>query len=247
MNNFGKTMKNLRKRISAKLINNAKGYIKCISKPSFVSQKIFSKNFVAIHEIKLVLKLNKPVYVGFSILDLSKLLMYEFHYKYIGSKFDAKLLFTDTDSLVYEIKIKDVQEDFHQDKNLFDFSDYPLNSKFVDLVNKKVIGKMKDEFKGKIIKEFVELKSKMYSLIHVDDEEVTKAKGVNKKIKHKEFVDVLFNKKMIRHNMKRIQSKLHKIGSYNACKISLSCFDDKRYVLDDGVNSLAHFDKDIED
>ena len=85
----------------------------------------------------------------------------------------------------------------------FDFSDYPLDSKFFDPANKKVIGKMKDESKGRNIKEFIGLKSKMYSLIAVDKEEVTKAKGVNKKIKHKEFVDVLFNKKVIRHNMKR--------------------------------------------
>ena len=108
MNNsvFGKTMENLRKRISVKLVNNSKDYVRDISKPSFVSQKIFCKNFVAIHEIKPVLTLNKPVYVGFSILDLSKLLIYEFHYKYIKSKFDAKLLFTYTDSLVYEIKQK---------------------------------------------------------------------------------------------------------------------------------------------
>ena len=84
-------MENLRKRISVELINNVKDYVKCISKPSFVSQKIFSKNFVAIHKINLVLTSNKPVYVGFSILDLSKWFMYEFHYKYIKSKFDAKL------------------------------------------------------------------------------------------------------------------------------------------------------------
>ena len=82
---------------------------------------------------------------------------------------------------------------------------------------------MKDEFRGKIISEFVGLKSKMHSLISVDDKEVTKAKGVNKKIRHKEFVDVLFNKKVIRHNMKRIQSKLHRIGTNNVCKITLSC------------------------
>ena len=79
----------------------------------------------------------------------------------------------------------------------------------------------------------------MYSLISVDNEEVIKAKGVNKELRHKEFVSVLFNKKVIRHNMKRIQSKLHKIGTYDVCKISLSCFDDKIYVLDDCVNTLA--------
>ena len=151
------------------------------------------------------------------------------------------------DSLVYEIKIRDVYEDFHQDKNLFEFSDYPLHSKFFDLVNKKVIGKMKDEFKGRIISEFIGLKSKMYSLISVDNEEVTKAKGVNKKIRHKEFVDILFSKKVIKHNMKRIQIKLHRIGIYDVLKISVSCFDDKRYALDIGVNSLAYFHKDIKD
>ena len=100
------------------------------------------------------------------------MLIYEFHYKYIKSKYDANLLFTDIDSLVYEIKTEDVHEDFYEDKNLFDFSDYPLHSKFFHPVNKKVIGKMKVGFKGKVISEFVGLKSKIYSLIDVDDEEV---------------------------------------------------------------------------
>ena len=98
---------------------------------------------------------------------------------------------------------------------------------------------MKDEFKGRIINEFIRLKSKMYSLINVDDEEITKPKGLNKKLRHKEFA-VLFNKKVIRHNMKRIQRKLHRIGAYNICKISSHCFDDKIYILDDGINSLAY-------
>ena len=123
------------------MVNNAKDYVKYIGKPIFVSHKIFSKTFVAVHEIKPVLTLNKPIFVGFSILDLSKLLMYEFHYKYIKCKFAAYLLFIDTDSLAYDIKTKNVYEDFYQDKNLFDFSDYSLNSKFYDPVNKKVIGK----------------------------------------------------------------------------------------------------------
>ena len=244
---LGKTIENLRKRISVELVNNSKDYLKCVSKPSFVSQKIFSKTFVAIHKIKPILTLNKPIYVAFSILDLIKVLVYGFHYNYIKSTFDSKFLFTDKDSLVYEIKTEDAYEDFYGDKYLFDFSYYPLNSKIFDPVNKKVIAKMKDEFKGKNINEFVGSKSKMYSLISVDDEEVTKAKGVNKKIRHKEFDDVLFNKKVIRHNMKRIQSKLHRIRTYNVCKISLSCFDGKRYVLDDGVNTLAYFYKDIKD
>ena len=138
--------------------------------------------------------------------------MYEFHYKYVKSNHSANLLFTDTDSLVYVIKTENVYEDFYKDKNLFDFSDYSLNSRFYDSANKKVIGKMKDEFKGKINSEFIGLKSKMYSLIAVDSEEVKNAKGVNKnvarKIRHKEFANVFFNKKIIRHRMKRTPSKL---------------------------------------
>ena len=130
------------------------------SRPIFVSQKIFSKSFVAAHRIEPVLALNKPIYVGFSILGLSRSLMYEFHYKFIKNKFDAKLLFTDTDSLVYEIKTKDVYEDFYLDKDLFDLSDYPLLSKFFHPVNKKVVRKMKDEFKGKIISECARIKVK---------------------------------------------------------------------------------------
>ena len=137
---FGKTMENLRKRICVELINNAKDYVRCASRPRFVSQKIFSKNFVAAHSIKPVLTLNKPIYAGFSILELSKSLMYEFHYKYIKNKSNAKLLFTDTDSLVYRIKTENVYEDFYLDKDLFNFSGYPLHSKFFDPVNKKVIG-----------------------------------------------------------------------------------------------------------
>ena len=163
MNNsvFSKTMENLRKTISVKLINNSKDYVRCVSKPSFISHKIFSKSFVAIQQIKPAFILNKPIYVGFSILDLSKLLMYKFHYEYIQNKFNVRLLFTDTDSLVYKIKKVDVCEDFYQDifvSFLFDFSEYLSNSKFFDPVNEKIIGKMKDEFKGKIISEFVGLK-----------------------------------------------------------------------------------------
>ena len=88
-NIYGKCMKNLRKRVSVELVNNAKNYVKCVSRPNFTSQKIFSKNLVVIHKIKPVLTLNKPIYVGFSVLGLSKLLMYKFPYEYIKNKFDA--------------------------------------------------------------------------------------------------------------------------------------------------------------
>ena len=116
---YGKAMDNLRKRVKVRLVNNAKDYKKYVSKPSFVSQKIFRKNFVAIHEIKPVLTLDEPIYMGFSILNLSKLLMCKLRYKCIEQKYDnnANLFFTDTDSLVYEIKINHVYEDFYE--NMF--------------------------------------------------------------------------------------------------------------------------------
>ena len=138
MNNsvFGKTMENLRKRINVEMTNNAKDYVKCVSRPNFISQKIFSNNFVAIRKIKPVLTLSKPIYVGFSILELSKSLIYEFHYNYIQYKFDNRYLFTATDILVYEIKTRDVYEDFYEDNNLFDFSDYLIKAKFFDPANK---------------------------------------------------------------------------------------------------------------
>ena len=104
---------------------------------------------------------------------------------------------------------------------------------------------MKDELGGVKIDEFVGLKSKMYSLISSDGKEINKAKGVNLKLRHKEYVDVMSGKKVVRHKMKRIQSNLHKIGTYDISKISLSCFDDKRYVLSDGINTLAYYHKDI--
>ena len=140
--------------------------------------------------------------------------MYHFHYDYILKTFHANLLFTDTDSIVYEIKNSNVYDHCIKDKHLFDFSGYPKDCANYDISNKNVLGKMKDELNGVKIVEFVGLKSKMHSLISEDNKEINKAKGVNRKLRHNEYV-VLFNKKVVRHKMKRIQSKLHEIGTYD--------------------------------
>ena len=124
-----------------------------------------------------------------------------------------------------------------------DFSNYSKESTFYDDSNKKVIGKRKDEYGGVIIDQFIGLKSKLYSIKKINGSESSTTKGVNIATEFNEFKNVLFNKKVIRHKMKRIQVKKHKIGTYEINKISLSCFDDKRYVLDDGVN--AYFDNDF--
>ena len=137
---YGKSIENLRKRINVKLVNDKKKYQKIVNKPNFVSQKIIDKHFVAVHCSKKVLTLNKPVYVGFCILELPKLLMYQFHYDYVLKKCDARLLFTDTDSLVYEIIGGNVYEQCFKDKHLFDFSGYPKNCVYFDVSNKKKVG-----------------------------------------------------------------------------------------------------------
>ena len=129
---------------------------------------------------------------------------------------------------------------------MFDFSNYPKDSKFFDQSNSKVIDKMKDVSGGKIIVEFVGWKSKMYSMENIDGKESDTAKEVNIVTGFNEFKDTLFNKKITRHKMKRIQSKKHKIGTYEMNKISLSCFDGKRFVLDDGIHTLACFHKELQ-
>ena len=203
---------------------------------------MFDESFAAIHMKKVVLTLNKPIYVGFTVFELSKTLMYHWHYNYFKKKFDCTLLFTDTDSLAYEIKSnEDIYEKIYEDKDLFDFSDYSKDSRFFDDTNKKVIGKMKDEMAGKVITEFAGLKSKIYSLITADNKGKSRAKGVNIKLRHDEYKKTLFNGLIMRHNMKRIQSKKHKLGTYDVCKISLSCFDDQKYWLDHGITWIKLF------
>ena len=101
---FGKTIENARKRINDRLVNNENDLLKYTRRPTHITHKIFGKNYAAIHEIKPVLTLNKPIYVGFTFLELNKWLMYDFHYNFIKKHFDDELLFTDTDSLTYEIK-----------------------------------------------------------------------------------------------------------------------------------------------
>ena len=161
----------------------------------------------------------------------------------LKTNFDAELLFTDTGSLTYEIKSENVYEEFFKWKDLFDFSNYSKDSRFFNETNKKVIGKMKDEFGGVIVVEFVGLKSKMHSMKKINGKECNTAKGVSIATEFDKFKDVLFNEKIIRHKMKRIQSKKHKLGTYEIDEISFSCFDNKRYVLDDGIYTLSYFHK----
>ena len=249
MNNsvFGKTMENIRKRVDVRLVTNKEKLLKLTAKPTYVSSKIFNENLVAVHKIKETLTMNRPAFVGACILDLSKTLIYDFHYNYIKQKYDnkAKLLFTDTDSLTYEIETHDAYADFWQNKDKFDNSDYNTNSTFFNIDNKKVIGKFKDETAGIPITEFVGLRSKMYSYIKDNEQTARTAKGIKKQVikktlTHDNYKEVLFNNKQLHHTMKTIRSKNHQLGSFELNKISLSCFDDKRFIHENGITSYAY-------
>ena len=171
MNNsvFGKTMENIGNRVDVKLVNERKRAEKLIAKPTFKHLTIFDENLITVHMKRTKLKFNKPVYCGMAILDSSKSLMYDFHYKYILPKYGekAKLLFTDTDSLCYEIETEDFYKDISNDGEAkFDTSNFEKNhpSGIPDGKNKKVPGLMKDEAGGKIIEEFVGLRENLYSV-----------------------------------------------------------------------------------
>ena len=185
MNNsvFGKTMENIRNRSVIKLVTDEIKAENLAAKPNFKHCNIFNEDLIAIHMKKTILTFDKPVYLGMCVLDLSKTLMYDFHYNYIKKKYGdkAKLLFTDTDSLMYEIKMEDFYKDISGDvKDKFDTSDYPPNhpSGIPTGCNKKVLGMFKDEAGGKIIDEFMGLRAKLYSYKMFEGKESKKCKGV---------------------------------------------------------------------
>ena len=251
MNNsvFGKTMENIRNRVDVKLVNTEEKLRKLVAKPNFRSRKIFSENLVSVHMKKTSLTMNKPVYLGMCILDLSKTIMYDFHYNYIKPKYGdkAKLLFTDTDSLMYEIETEDFYKDISGDvKDRFDTSDYPENhpSGIPTGINKKVLGMMKDEAGGKTIKEFVGLRAKLYSFVMDDGEETKKCKGVKKQvvessISHENYKTCLLTGKEQLRKQTILRSYNHEVYTEEVNKVALSAQDDKRYILSDGVHTLA--------
>ena len=194
MNNsvFGKTLENIRNMVDIRLISTDKVAQKLTAKPNYDCCTIFDENLIAVHMKKTKLYFNQPVHLGMSILDLSKSLMYDFHYNYIKTKYGdkAKLLFTDTESLAYEIKTKDFYKDINSDiEKRFDTSDYPTNhpSGIKTGLNSKVLGMFKNEAGRKQIAEFVDLGAKLYSCKMLDRSENKKCKGVTKNVIKKEY------------------------------------------------------------
>ena len=251
MNNsvFGKTMENLRNRVDIKIVrSNEKDKIrKLVASPLYSRHAIFTNDLVGIDMRKSRLLLNKPVYTGMTILDKSKTLMYDFFYNHLKKQYGEKceLLYTDTDSLLLKIETEDVYKDIKANENFYDTSDYPKEHPLHSTVNKKVLGKMKDECAGTPISEYVGLRSKMYSILKADEKNIRKAKGVKKnvvkkQIKHEQYKQVLFSKEQMWHGMNILRSEGHEIYGMHVNKISLSPFDSKRWIADDGINTKAY-------
>ena len=249
MNNsaFGKCMENVKKRTNMTLTSSREKCRKLIRKPTFHSLHIFNKDYVGIQQVKDRICLDKPIYLGFTILELSKMHMFSFHYNimlptFVGSK--IKLLYTDTDSFIYFIDDKSMIEKLRLIKDYFDFSNLENEHPLHCTENMKVLGKFKNETGGKKIKEFVALRPKMYSILFETGEETKRVKGIKKSsirdMRHEQFKTILFEKTQQHEQYHAIRSYKHKVYVVQERKLALSPFEDKRWLKENGIESLAY-------
>ena len=257
MNNalFGKTMENIRKHRNIKLVTTREMYLKTVMRPNFKSGVLFGENLMGCEMGKIKVVMKKPVYLGQAILDLSKIVMYEFHYDYMLSKYGLeklKLCYMDTDSLVYYIKTEDFYKDIANDvKERFDTSGYckedarplPIG------LNKKVVGLMKDELGGKIMTEFVALRPKLCSYKKLDGAEEKRCKGIKKcvvkrTLTFEDYKACLFNDSKEYRSQLMFRSSKHEVHTIRVNKVALNRDDDKRISKRDGISTLAIGHKD---
>ena len=240
MNNavFGKTMENIRKHRDIKLVTTDIKRNKLVSESNYHTMNYISEDLSVIEMNKTKVKMNKPIYLGLSIFEISKLLIYEFWYDYMKPKYgdNIKLCHMDTDSFIINIKTEDFYKDIANDvEKRFDTSNYEVDRPLSIGKNKKVIGLMKDELGGRVITEFVALRPKAYSYLTNDCKEDKKAKGTKKcviktMIKFNDYKNCLLKDEVILKSQQRFRSKKHDVYTENINKIALSNNDDKRIV-----------------
>ena len=250
MNNsvFGKTMENKRKHREIKLVTTDKKRSKLVSEPSYHTFNLISEDLSTIEMKKTKVKINKPIYLGLPILEISKILMYEFCYDYMKPKYNdnVRLCYMDTDSFIMNIKTNDFYKDISDDvDNRFDTSNYEVRRPLPIGKNKKVIGLMKDELGGEIISEFIALRPKTYSYLTDNDKIDKKAKGtkkciIKKMIKFDDYKKCLLNDKVILKSQQRFIRKKHDVYTEDANKIALSNDDDKRIISSDKITSYPY-------
>ena len=279
---FGKTMENIRKRRHIDIVSSPEKLRKLVAQPTFKCVTAFNEHLSAVERYKAKVMLNKPIYIGLSVLDISKWLMYHFYYNIIHKIFppDAvRLLFTDTDSLCISIRdccnvydrLRDGIIEIDGEKmniiDLFDVSNFPDEHRIFNTLNpievqrqkkknKKVPGKMKDELNGNILLEFVGLRAKAYAMkslvLHRAENEhsgsihvIKKLKGVQSAVvsKHATFnhyLSSIFERKRYVAETTSIQSSLHEVRTLSIKKSAMGPYDDKRFLLDDGITSLPY-------
>ena len=250
MNNavFGKTMENVRKHRDIKLVKTDHKRIKLVSEPNYHTMNLISENLSIIEMKKVKVKMNKPIYLGLSILEISKIIMYEFWYDYMKKKYGdmVKLCYMDSDSLIMNIKTKDFYKDIAQDvEERFDTSNYDVDRPLPKGKNKKAIGLMKDELGGGIITEFVALRPMTYSYITDEFIEMKKAKRtkkcvIKKMLKFEDYKKCLFDNEPMFKSQQRFKSENHEVYTENINKIALSSNDDKRIVASDRITSYLY-------
>lgn len=253
---FGKTLENNESRVTVHLVkqwndtnNKTKKKLQAnrlIANPRFHSVSIFSENLVAIQMKPKKIVYDKPIYIGFTVLELSKTHMYNFHYNIVKPYYQdrVKMCYTDTDSFIYAIK----SNDFYQDLKThfikyFDTSNYNIQNEYgLPLINKKVPGLFKDEMGGRIITEFVGLRSKMYC-IKTQDRVIKKAKGVKSSVMrdltHLDYKSVLLENNVIRRRNILFRSIRHQLFTRSINKVALSHNDDKKMIRGDKISTTA--------
>ena len=251
MNNsvYGKTMENVRNHINFKLVSNEEQALRVKNMKRFTP---FGESLVGVHIQKKKIKLNKPIYLGQNILDDSKVLMADFHYNFMYEKVkqeNIKLIFTDTDSLCYNIKNENIFDIMKNNKFFFDTANYDKNHELYDKTNNKVLGKFKNDC-PKQIKEILGLRSKVYSFItDGETESHNKCKGVKGYVAKTFIIDDYIKCNQTRESTEikqnTIRSYKHQIFTETINKIALSCYDDKRYICDDMINTYSFGHKDI--
>ena len=247
-------MDNIRKHRNIGLVTTEEKYLHTVMKPNFKSGVLFGENLMGCEmgEIKVVM--NKPVYLGQVILDLSKIVMYEFHYDYMVPKYGLeklKLCYMDTDSLVHDIKTEDFYEDIADDiPARFDTSGYCPNRPLPVGLNKKVIGLMKDELGGKIMTEFVALRPKLYSYKKLDGSEDKKCKGIKKCVAKKTLTFEDYKTRLVSNSTEyrsqlMLRSSKHEVHTIEVNKVALNRDGDKRISRKDGISTFARGHKDL--
>ena len=241
-------MANIRKHRDIKLVTTDKKRSKLVSEPNYHTINLISEDLSITEMKKTKVKMNKPIYLGLSILEISKTLMYEFWYDYVKSKYnnDVKLCYMDTDSFLMNIKTNDFYKDIANDvENRFYTSNFEVNRPLPTGKNKRIIGLMEDELGGKTITEFVTLRPKTYSFLTDDGKEDKKAKGtkkcvIKKMIKFNDYKKCLLNDEVMFKPQQRLISKKHDVYTENINKIALSNNDDKRIISSNKIISYPY-------